>query len=543
MKYNLSIDIDKDKITLIRAAPEDKGSPLSLECAVTWPISSDNPDDEIPKTIKAILKEHNIREKEVTLIASVSARNNDAFLGKFYLPVMPLGEVRAAVLWEARSVMSFDPKGAIFNYHIEGKAKDRYGVEKITVLAGAIKVKEARRLINIATKAGLIPIGLLHPSSAITFFLKESALSGATILLDIGNMTRLLIYRNKQFEFERRIDSGEDELDSMLREAGIDSELSTVKSKHGLLSAQDLSRLSLLEFPKGVQEIRIFADKLAIKTRRALRQWIEERGEEVVEKIYLIGSLAHLRNLAPYLANKLNVDVAVGDAASLGVEMSLPEETSTPELSLLIPALGGSSGIRSEIEFLPPEIKFQRKLTRVKVGIRATLSLTMGVILLLSLYTHVYSLVLSRIVETQRADIVILRVDEARKDVPLREKKELRQKLAHYHAVAGREHPIWAGALREITNITPAGVLFSEMSLDGDKDVLLINGIIIQLEEGVPPEGALAMFVEEIEGSPFFMSVSLLSIDDYIGPDAGGMPARNFSLSIIIRKLPPEAFR
>lgn len=542
MKYNLSIDIDKDRITLLRAAPGDKDNLLSLECAVTYPVSSAHPEDEIPMTIKAILMEHNIREKEAVLIASVSARNNDAFLGRFYLPVMPLGEVRAAVIWEARSVMPFDPRGALFNYHIEGKVRDKYGVEKIAVSMGAIKIKEARRLLEIATKAGLIPIGLLHPFSAIALFLKESALSGTTILLDVGKTIGLLIYRNGQFEFERRIVPGEDELDRMLTEAGVELELSAVKSEYGLLSSQDLSQLSLSEPPEGAREIRAFVDELAIKTRRALKQWVEEQGEEVIEKIYLIGSLTQLRNLAPYLANKLNIDVTVGNAASMKVEMSLPEETSIPELSLLIPAIGGSSGRRAGIELLPPEAKLRRKLTQVGTGIRVSLALVFGSVLLMSIFTRINSIILSKTVDTMRTEVAILMGEEG--DVALEGKKEeLTRKLAHYYAVAGREQPIWAGVMREITNITSAGVLFREMRLDGDEGVLLINGIVLQLEENVFPERVLARFIEEIENSPFFIGASLLNIDNYVGPDAGGMPARSFSLSIIIRKLPPEVFR
>jgi hypothetical protein len=80
------------------------------------------------------------------------------------------------------------------------------------------------------------------------------------------------------------------------------------------------------------------------------------------------------------------------------------------------------------------------------------------------------------------------------------------------------------------------------MRLDGEKEALLIDGIVVQKEAGVPAEKVLAQFVEGIEGSPFFANVSLTSIDNYIGEDAGGMPARSFSLRILLRRLPPEAF-
>jgi Tfp pilus assembly PilM family ATPase len=541
MKYNLSIDIDKDKITLIRAAPADKDNPLSLEYSAIWPIPPD--DDGISKVIKAVLKDHNIREKEVVVVASASARNKDTFVGKLYLPVIPLSEIRSAVMWEARAIMPFDPKGAIFNYHVEGRARDRYSVEKIAVFFGAIKVKEARRLTSIITKAGLIPLKLLHPFSAIAFFLKENALIGTIALLDAGSTVSLLIYKEGQFEFERKIDSGEDELDRALTEAGVNEvELSTLKNEYGLLSFEDLSRLSLSEPPLGSEKIRIFADELAIKVRRALRQWIEEQGEEVVEKIYLIGSLARLRNLAPYLTSKLKIDVVVGDADSLGIELSHPVEMAVPDLPLLIPALGGSSNERAKIELLPQEAKLHRKLTRVKVGIKIALSLIIGVTLLLSFVTHIHFLALRRVVDAQRAEIATLKAGE-RRDIPLKGKKEeLRRELTRYHSIAGDVRPIWASSLREITNIIPAGVLLRKMRLDGEAEALFIDGVVVQKEKGIPPEVVLARFVEEIEGSPFFAGVSLTSIDNYIGEDAGGMPARSFSLHISARRLPPEAF-
>ena len=541
MKYNLSIDIDKDKITLVRAALGDKDNPPSLGCAATWPIPSD--DDEISRTIKAVLKDHDIREKEVVVVASASAKNKDAFVGKLYLPVMSLSEIRSAVMWEARASMPFDSRGAIFNYHTEGKVRDRYGVEKIAVFFGAIKIKEARRLTDIITKAGLIPTQLLHPFSAIAFLLKESVLSGTTVLLDADSNVSLLVYRGGQFEFERKIDSGEDELDRTLAEAGVDeAELSVLKNEYGLLSLEDLSRLSLSEPPLGSGEIRIFADELATKTRRALKQWVEEQGEEAVEKIYLIGSLTHLRNLAPYLTNKLKIDVAVGDAAALGVELSHPEEMEIPDLPVLIPAIGGSSSERAKIELLPPEAKIQRKLTQVKMGIRAALLLIVGVALLLSFVTHIHFFALRRAVDEQRVEIATLRAGE-RRDVPLEGKKEeLRRKLASYHSVAGDKRPIWASSLREITNIIPAGVLLRKMRLNGEKEALLIDGVVVQKEEGIPPEEVLAEFFEELDGSPFFAGASLISIDNYDGPDAGGMPARSFSFHILLRRLPPEAF-
>lgn len=542
MKYTLSLDIDKDRVTLIRVAPGDKDGLLSLKGAVTGPVSSANPEDELPRTIKALLQEHHIREKEVVLIASVSARNNDAFLGRFYLPVMPLSEARAAVVWEARSVMPFDPRGALFNYRLEGKVRDKHGLEKITVLVGAIKMKEARRLTDLATQAGLTPIRLLHPFSALALFFQESTLSDTTILLNAGQTTELLIYKKGQFEFERRIDNGEDELDRRLTGAGVEpAQFPLLKNEYGLLSAPDLSRLSLSEPPPGVEEIRTFVDELAIKTRRSLKEWVEERGEEIVEKIYLIGSLAHLRNLVPYLAKKLRLEVIAGTAASLGVELSPPPETALPELSLLLPALGASWGRKTAIELLPPEAKLQRKLTQVKMGIRVSLVLVIGSILLLSFLARLSSLAWRRTVATKRAEVAALR-DDPGAGAGAGKREELTGKLAHYQALAGWRRPLWAAALRELTHITPGGIYFREMQLEGEEATLLIKGIVLPRED-VPPEGVLDRLVGGIEGSPFFRGASLLNIEDYRGPAASGGPARSFSLSIILRKLPLEVFK
>ncbi len=544
MKYNLSVDIDKRRITLVRVAPGDKDKPPIVRCTATYPILPDSSDNEISQTIKAILKENNIREKEVVIIASASARNNNAFFGKFYLPVMPPSEIRSAVMWEARSSMPFDPRAAIFKYQIEEKARDRYGVEKIVIFIEAIKIGEARRLTDIVTKAGLIPVGLLHPISTIASLLKKSKLSGTTILLDVDNTVSLLIYRDGKFEFEKKIDTGEDSLDRTLAKAGVaEEEFSTLKNEYGLLSAQDLSRLSLLELPLGTQEIRIFADELAVKIRRALKQWIEEQGEEVVEKVYLIGSLARVRNLAPYLATKLKIDVLIGDADSLGIELSYPEGMATPDLSLLVPAIGGSSKEEIKMGFLPPELKIQRKLAQVKTGIRISLSLILVSILLLSFYAHLHALTLRRTVAAHRAEIAGIGAGRI-EDVALEGKKEeLTRKLTHYHSVVGYYHPIWASTLRELTNITPAGILFRELRLDGAENSLFINGVVIQLERGISPYKVLDLFIERITHSPFFIDASLVSSDNYTGRDARGMSARSFSLRVTVRPLPTEVFR
>jgi len=539
----ICVEIKSGLFTLVRIAVESeaKTNPPKRQLSIKDLIQAPAPEDDLStavEKIKGILKDKGLKNNPVTIIISES----DVFLKKIYIPVMPPNEIKKAVVWQAPSLLPYDLGKCIFNYKVIGRQKDREGKEKTAVLLGAMEKEKAEKIADFISRIGLLPVHFIHPVTALELLLGLSSTGEEPVLfLDSGPETsRLRVYKEAKFQFERLLELGEKDLDAALMNTGVSADrLDYFKKEYGMPTIEDMDKAGTENIPVADmgRQARVFVEKLTIELRRALKQWVEEYQTGVVDmKMYLLGNLAHFRHLSTYLSNELGLEVTLANPSSLGLQVVNAQDSAEIDITRLGYCLGGSLYKAEELDFLPLALKFRNKLERVKAGVRISLAATAASMLLLYLITQSYSFILNNNIKNKKSELT--RLKNAGTEFATFQKTEQRlfRQLAFYYSISGNQ-PLLTGVMKELTNIIPAGIIFEKLTLDGE--TLLLEGITRPSADNTP-EASLSRFMKEIESSPFFQGAFLVDLKEYSGKGTGGRYAKSFSIQTYLRRLPLE---
>lgn len=542
MKTITCVELKSDIFTLlsISATSETEANVskgrLYIKEFIQLPVP-ENDFSGVTQKIKETLEDKGLNNNEVIVIAS----ELEAVFKKIYIPIMPSKEIKKAVMWQVSPQLPFEMEKCIFGYKVLGRQKDRDGAEKIAVLTGAIEKEKADRITNFIFEVGLLPIHLIHPVTVLSLLLDiSSAAEGTVIFLDIANKSSWFrVYKETEFQFERELEIGEDDLNRMLMSTGTAREqLEYFKKEYGLLTMEDMNKTDLENIPIADmgRQARTFVERLTIELRRALKQWVGEYESGVVNKMYLMGNLSHFRHLAAYLSNELGFSVIPVDSSSLGLQVFSHDGQDKIDMAKLGYCLGAVLYKQDELDFLPLSLKIQKRLNQVKLGIRIGLGAITATLLFLYLIGQSYVFILKNNIKNKKYELEKIKGISAEFGNLLKKHQQLAQQITFYYSISGNQS-LLSSILKELTNITPPEIVFEKMVID--EDMLLIEGIVIQLPESTP-EISLAQFMKEIEDSPFFEGVSLLNLQDYIGKETQGRHSKSFSLQAQFYALPVE---
>jgi len=437
------------------------------------------------------------------------------------LPRMPPKELHQAVRWEAQKALPFPIESAILAHHVVGEAVDRDGVTKLAVLLAAVEAQPAAQAAGVLRAAGLEPVGLTVVPAALARLVQHGRPvkepGQIWTLLDIGaQSSHLVFFRGTDLLLAREIGTGgraiTDAMTSAVmvegRRVQLDADQAErLKREHGIPSPPEADRPA-----EGIPLAQIGAmtrpalDRLVVEFQRSFAYYQERVGGPPVTQVLLSGGTAQLRNLVPFLAERLGVAVeTLNPLAHLDLTERLGEEFTEVAPRLAI-AAGLALDRAQTLNLLPPEIAAARRAVWVRVGIRGGLAAA-AVLVAVSYGMAWRSRVQTEhVLEGRRATLADLEpaLDmvkrlQARRDAvtPL---------LRAYDAVLRGGTP-WHSILKELSNVTPRAVTLNEVVATPDRR-LKIRGLAFA--SGAAAEIILAEYLGKLETSPFFSTVDLI---------------------------------
>jgi cell division ATPase FtsA len=371
----------------------------------------------------------------------------------------------------------------------------------------------------------------------------------STALLDIGANTSLLnFYRGRNLVFSREIPIGgehithamakpinspsgamnvsPEEAEKLKRNIGIplqDEAKVEFLTDYGPLKGEQLSAL-----------LRPTLERLVMEINRTVSYYIKTfKPENPIDEIYLTGGSSRLRNIEKFLlynlegvqkVEPLNIVRTVKGWADSGVfKQELMMEQAMPHLAVAFGLCLGSGG---KVNLIPAKEKLEQKAVLLSTALRIGFPL----ILLLSLifYALNYGNALKYKILSNNLDSVMSRLEFSASQVKEYNgmKESLQQRKQLLETAKGKQ-PDWLGVFKELSHITPPGVILQKVYTTRGKTAqeLRLVGKIFAKYSVVDIE--LSQYVLTLSDSPFFSHVELvLNKNDMYSP----IPAADFEI-------------
>jgi len=490
-------------------------------------------------TLRDLLYENGIKTRE----AIVLLQGPSAAFFRLHLPNLPAKELKRAVRWEAARQSPFPLDQAIVSSQILKEVTDRDGLQQKAFLACAVEEPFAMERVALLKEAGLTPVGMRTAPQALWQLAghhPQVPPDQLTVLLDLGaQMGTLAFFRRGELQFAREIATAGAAITEALTGA--------VATERGKIQL-DLYQAEKLKRRYGVPEeddeflleegisagqlramIRPALERLLLEIQRSFSFFADHYGGTSVGSVLLSGGTARLKNLAPFLAHRLGVRVEpLNPFAGVEVDPSLRRE-GLPEVAprLAIP-VGLALERTSPLDLLPSLLTLERRMDRVKVGARVLLVALFLSVIFTSTLERWRVASYRRLVTQQRETLlrlhphleVLQRLEE--------ERARLLPELQAYEALLKQAIP-WPGLLKELSLLTPSTITLEELS-SGPDGHLRVKGL--SFAQGEAAEMALARYLSDLRGSPFFQEVELVTLAAQEG-DAGR--AVGFEVALRVR--------
>ncbi len=482
------------------------------------------PDREaMVATLRDLLYENGIKTREaVALLQGPSV----AFF-RMHLPNLPAKELKRALRWEAARQAPFPLEGALFRSRLLQAVTDRDGLPKTTLLACAVEEPFALEQAALLQEAGLTPVSMRTAPVALWHLARHHPQvppDQLTVLLDLGAQVGTLAFLfGGELQFAREITTAGTALTEALTGAVVSEQgriqldgYQAEKLKRRCGIPEDEGVLLEEGIPAGQLKamLRPALERLLLEIQRSFSFFADHYGEIPVGRVLLSGGTARLKNLAPFLTQRLGVPVEpLNPFAAVEVEPSLRRE-GLPEVAprLAIP-VGLALERTSRLDLLPAPLTLERRLARVRVGARALLGALALAVLFTALLEHGRVVSYQQLLQQQRDTLgrlhpyleVLQRLEE--------ERARLAPQLEAYEALLKTAIP-WPGLLKELSWLTPSTITLEELAQESE-GALRLKGV--SFDEGEPPELVLARYLSALQASPFFQEVELRTLAEQEG--------------------------
>jgi type IV pilus assembly protein PilM len=438
------------------------------------------------------------------------------------LPRMPSKELQQAVRWEAQKVLPFPLDGAILAHQVVGEAVGRDGVAKLAVLVGAVAGERAAEAVEILRAAGLEPVGLTVVPAALAGLIRHGGAGGTPnqvwALMDLGaQASHLIFFSGTKLQLAREIGVGGRAITEAMTAAvmvqGHRVQLDAGRAEHlkrelGIPSAeatgQPADGIPLLQL--GIM-MRTALDRLVVEIQRSFAYYQEQVGGTPVSRLRLSGGTAQLRDLSPFLSERLGIDVEILESAA---RIDLAKRLSRKKFAGVAPRFAVAAGLALDrgrsLDLLPPHLAANRRAIRARLGMRAavvTATLAVAGAYGLAWQARVEH---ERAVADRRAALATLQPALAILQRIQGERNLLIPRLRAYDALT-LGGALWCGILKDLSNLTPRAVTLNELAATPEGN-LKIKGIVFA--NGTMAEMVLADYLGKLDSSPFFSGINLV---------------------------------
>ncbi|MFH2137510.1 MAG: type IV pilus assembly protein PilM [Candidatus Omnitrophota bacterium] len=485
----IGIDIGKTSIKAVRV----KKSGAITTLTKTAVVDIDSPGDRgaIVQALKSVMAKLKPESDKIVFVLNspqVSARKINA-------PHMPKKELAEAVRWAIKNIIPFSLDDAYMDFSVGPEVKDPE-TRKLNISVGAVPQETIEEFLDIFKQAGISLTAIIPAFSALRYIAKQRANSGKVIaVIEMGaGITDLIIYKNSCLEFARKIPmSGQDITNSLTGALITDhgriqlsaGEAEKVKCcygipKEGYIEVND-GKISSTQV---VALMRTIVEKLIDEIERSFDYYREESRGGSVDKIILLGGGSRLKGLAEVLKEGLNMEVSMGDVFD---GMDAPSDIHNLEM-----ALGSVWDEGKTINLLPEMMRHRPQSLLEKVSISGGTTLIIGLLVL---------------------GFMGMKINDTAYD------KQLQAARVEYGAIAlglrnlkgtllanqiFQDKPYWEDVLKELSNVLPANIHLTGVSLKEKK--IYLQGMI-QLE--YKNEATLTKFMLLLEEG-IFKNVTLV---------------------------------
>lgn len=469
-------------------------------------------------TLRDLLDENGIKTKEA--IALLQGPSTAFF--RIHLPKLPAKELKNAVHWEVTKQSPFPLERAIVSSQLLKEVTDRDGLQKMALFACAAEERFALERAALLKEAGLVPVGMRTAPLALWQLAKlnpQALPDQFTVLLDLGaQVGTMAFFSGGELQFARDIGTAGAAITEALTGAVITEQgriqldfhqAEQVKRRYGIPQEDD-GFLREEGIPSGQlgAMIRPALERLIVEIQRSFSFFADHYGEAPIGRVLLSGGTARLKNLAPLLTQRLGVRVEpLNPFAFVELDPSLRRE-GLPEVAprFAIP-VGLALERTSHLDLLPPPLTFERRMARVKVGVRAFLvALSFSVIFSYALEWGKIASYQRTIRQKQEAITGLKPYLDTMQQLK-EERARLLPQLQAYEALLKTAVP-WPGLLKELSRLTPNTITLEELS-PGPDGHLRLKGL--SFTQGEAAEMILARYLSDLRGSPFFKEVDLVA--------------------------------
>ncbi len=337
------------------------------------------PEADVISAVRALAQKADAGKCDVI----VNINSSCTAIKRVIVPFMPKEELFDGVQLEAQHYFPFPVDDALLDFEIRGEVTEK-GIKKYELIVATIPRGTAEKYAAILKQAGIRPLSLVISAYALQkaggYALPDE--DKATCLIDIGELyTELIIYKGRCPVFSRKIPcAGGDFTKAMtgvlVSERG-KSQLSRLEAEEikrdiGLPSDGD-PRIINDKISTGqiLSLMRMPLEQLAGEIERCLEHYAQESaaGGSRIDSVVLFGGGALLGGLAKYLAERLGVEVGIGDPfEGLQVDKNMAAARA-PGSHRFALAAGAALSDGKGINLLPAEMK-DRGRGAIKRGIR-----------------------------------------------------------------------------------------------------------------------------------------------------------------------------
>lgn len=317
------LDIGSHFIKIAQLAKkQDKYQVLGLNSCPAPPkgLLSESESDlnNLAEIVKKLHLDSKIKTKNV-----VSALPQDqVFTRLVSFPPLSEGELESAIKWEAEQYIPLPLEEVVLSHQIVGK-KVEDGKEKIEVILAAAPSRLVEKVIKVLKTAGFNPVSLEMEIMAAARSVINPQVE-RVLLIDLGaKATDLAIVEKGDIVLVHSIPTAGEALTRVLEfELGLGtSQAEEYKKAYGLEEEKLEGKIS--------KAIAPVLEKITNEIEKTLN-FYQSQGKNV-QQVILVGGTANLPQISTFMAEKLNLEVEIGNpflrvASDILVE-KIPKET------------------------------------------------------------------------------------------------------------------------------------------------------------------------------------------------------------------------
>ena len=309
-KPYVGLDIGSSAIKVLILKEAGKGNwtlqslgiePLPPEVIVDGAIMDAN---VVIETIKKLFSQLKIKSKKVVIGVS----GHSIIVKKITLPQMSKEELEESIHWEAEQYIPFDIEDVNIDFHLLESEEERIGEEMDVILVAAKKDK-INDYAGIVRQCGLEPVIVDVDGFAIynQYELNYEWDPYAVALINIGAsvMNINIVLEGKHMLYRDIHIGGNQYTDAIMKELNV-----AYDQAEGLKMGEEIKGISKEEVQSIMETIN---EDITLEIKRSFDYFSTTTSNIRVEKIVLTGGASKTMGLKEYLANKLGVEVVMGN--------------------------------------------------------------------------------------------------------------------------------------------------------------------------------------------------------------------------------------